>query len=74
MENPVLGRALGACNNLFKTGCRGIWVPSDVFMPYATFIFQKLEPLAEHPEILEIFEWISVIFLCGLCALCVFDA
>lgn len=74
VENPILGRALGSCNHLFKTGCRGIWIPSDVFLPYATFIFQKLEPLTEHPEILDIFQWVFVIFLCGLCALCVFDA
>lgn len=72
VDSPLLGRTLSAFNRMFKTGCRGVWVPSDVFMPYATFIFQKLEPLAEHPEAIDIFQWIFVFFLCALCSFCVF--
>jgi 2-polyprenyl-3-methyl-5-hydroxy-6-metoxy-1,4-benzoquinol methylase len=37
---PVLARGVESANRLFKSACRLLGIPSDVFLPYTTFIFR----------------------------------
>lgn len=44
-----IARAVSLVNTGFRGACRAAGIPSDVFMPYSTFVF-RLEELATTPE------------------------